>query len=401
MRALTLGLALVAAPMLGCQDGDGFEDFQYPPPAGPQELTLQILHASDMEADSEAVEYAPRFSAILDSLRNEYPWNTVVLSSGDNYLPGPFFAAGGTSDLGVKKSVGAPGVGRADIAILSAMGFQASALGNHEFDQGPGIIADVLGSDSLEEQDVDDEGNPVVDEEGEPVLVTYDYAGASFPYLSVNLDVSADGALGGIVGPDRQPVGFLDGQIAKSTVIKVPAGQLIGVVGATTPTLASLSSPGEDIVIHPLDMDGNTLEEDHAALAEIIQAEVDLLTTMGINKIVLLAHMQQIAVEKELAGLLENVDVIIGGGSNTILADENDRLRAGDTKVDSYPVQLTSATDEPVLVVNTDGNYHYVGRLVVDFDVEGVIKTDELDSEINGIYAADEQGADGLDPIAA
>lgn len=390
--ALTLGLAMAAVPMAGCQDGDGFKDFDYPPDAGPQEFTLQILHASDMESDGEAVEYAPRFSAILKNLRSEYPENTVVLSSGDNYLPGPFFSAGEGTDTALKEAIGAPAVGRADIALLNAMGFQASAMGNHEFDQGPGVIADLLQSETLEEEGLDEDGNPTT--------LTYVYPGTSFPYLSVNLDFTEDAALGPLVGPDRQPANILDGQIAKSTVIKVPAGELIGVVGATTPTLASISAPGGGIVVGPVDADGNTLPEDYVKLAELIQAEVDALSAMGIDKIILLAHMQQIAIEKQLAALLSDVDVIIGGGSNTILADSNDRLRAGDTAVDTYPQEIDSATGDPVLVINTDGNFHYVGRLVVNFDVAGVIKTGELDPEINGIYAADEQGATGLSAIS-
>ena len=396
LRALTLGLALAATPMVGCQEGDGFDPIVYPPDAGPQELTLQILHASDMEADSEAVEYAPRFSAILNDLRSEYPYNTVVVSSGDNYLPGPFFSSGESTEKDVKEAIGAPAAGRADIALLNAMGFQASALGNHEFDQGPGVIADLLGGEVLEEDGVD--------EDGEEITIRYVYPGTGFPYLSANLDFSEDAALAPFVGPDRQPANLLDGQLAKSTVIRLPTGDLIGVVGATPPTLASISAPGSGIDIGPTDEDDETLTEDYAELAKIIQAEVDGMTAMGIDKIILLSHMQQLAIDKELASLLEDVDVIVAGGSNTILADDNDRLRVGDTKVDTYPLELESAAGDPVLVVNTDGNFHYVGRLVVRFDIDGIIKLGELDDTINGVYAADEQGAAGLSalsPVAA
>lgn len=390
--SLTLGLAMGAVPMVGCDSGGAnFDPPMYAPDAGPQEFTLQILHASDMEADSEAVEYAPRFAAILDDLRNEYPQSTVVVSSGDNYLPGPFFSAGESDDKAVKEAIGAPAAGRADISLLNAMGFHASAMGNHEFDQGPGAIADLLSSDVLQEMGMDMMGNPIT--------LTYAYPGTSFPYLSVNLDFSDDADLAPFVGPDRQLANILDGQIAKSAIIRVPAGERVGIVGATTPTLASISSPGGDIVVGPVDEEGNTLTEDYEALAALIQAEVDALTSQGINKIILLSHMQQIAVETELAGLLSDVDVIVAGGSNTILADDTDRLRTGDTAVDEYPLQLTSKSGDPVLVVNTDGNFHYVGRLVVEFDVEGVIKPGSLDPAINGVYAADEQGASGLSTI--
>ena len=57
-----------------------------------------------------------------------------------------------------------------------------------------------------------------------------------------------------------------------------------------------------------------------------------------------------------------------------------------------YPLQLTSASNQPVLVVNTDGDYTYLGRLVVDFDENGVLLTSSLDTNTNGAYATDEQG---------
>ena len=104
--------------------------------------------------------------------------------------------------------------------------------------------------------------------------------------------------------------------------------------------------------------------------------------------------MQQIAIEKALAPLLSGVDIIVAGGSNTILADENDRLREGDVAADTYPIQLISAANEPVLVVNTDGDYTYVGRLLVGFDDKGVVVKQNLamDTQTNGAYAADAQG---------
>lgn len=389
--ALTLGLALAAAPVAGCSSDNPFPEYEYAPDAAPGEFTLQLLHASDMEAGAEAVEYAPRFAAILDNLRSEYPGQTVVLSSGDNYIPGPFFSASDAGDIKeLKEAVGVPAPGRADILMLNAMGFHASALGNHEFDQGTGTVADLLQSEAVQET--------ITNEDGEEEMVTFVYPGTSFPYLSVNLDFSEDDALASLVGASQQLSGHGENRVAGSTLIKMYDGELIGVVGATTPTLGSISTI-DGIKVLPADEDGNTLEDDIEGLAELIQAEVDAIAAQGVNKIILLSHMQQLAVEKQLAGLLSGVDVIVAGGSNTILADGNDRLRAGDQATEDYPLELTSASDEPVLVVNTDGNYHYVGRLVVTFDASGVIRVGDLDEDVNGIYAADEQGLGELEPL--
>ncbi|NEP80441.1 MAG: hypothetical protein F6K39_21080, partial [Okeania sp. SIO3B3] len=56
-------------------------------------FTLQLLHGSDFESGLQAFEDLPGFSAVLNALKDDYP-NTLVLSSGDNYIPSPFLFAG-------------------------------------------------------------------------------------------------------------------------------------------------------------------------------------------------------------------------------------------------------------------------------------------------------------------
>ncbi|WP_370623525.1 5'-nucleotidase C-terminal domain-containing protein [cf. Phormidesmis sp. LEGE 11477] len=106
--------------------------------------------------------------------------------------------------------------------------------------------------------------------------------------------------------------------------------------------------------------------------------------------------MQQIGIEQALASRLSGVDIIVAGGSNTRLFDENDRPRTGDTDQGSYPIFTTDVDDNPVAVVNTDGNYKYIGRLVIDFNNEGILLTDSYDAEVSGAYATDEQGVADL-----
>ncbi len=325
-------------------------------------FTLQLLHASDQEAGGAAVEDAPRFSAILNALRAEYPTHTLVVSSGDNWLPGPFYSAG--EDNRLTDLLGIPGVGRADMVMLNAMRFQVSCFGNHEFDQGPAAIANIL-------RRQESAGRV--------------YPGAMFPFLSANLDFSRDSSLASLVTADGQMASTIPGRIAKSTVVTV-AGQRIGIVGATTPTLASISSPGPNIGIVPPD------PTDFAALAAAIQPSVDQLTALGINKIVLLTHMQQLNVDYAIAPLLRDVDVIVAGGSHRILADQTDRLRVGDQAVGSYPVRFTSAGGDPIVVVNAASNYRYVGRLVGRFTANGILLADDLDPRLNGSYPTDDQG---------
>lgn len=227
---------------------------------------------------------------------------------------------------------------------------------------------------------------------GQIILDNFD--GANFPYLSTNLDVSTDGNLAPLEvegGQAPQP-----NSITSSVVIDVN-GEEIGVVGATTPTLASISSPGS-VSISPSPFGANPTSEELDALAAEIQLEVDALldANQDMNKVILLAHMQQLSIEQELAQRLENVDIIVGGGSNTRLFDENDRVRDGDSNQGEYPQFFTNAGGTQTALVNTDGSYKYLGRLVLDFDSEGNIIPESYDSEVSGAYATDAQGVADL-----
>lgn len=327
------------------------------PGTRPGTFLLQLLHASDFEAGVPALDDAPRFSSVLNGLRAQYPNQTLTLSSGDNYIPSPFFAA--SSDPSLRPVLGRENIGRGDIAILNALGIQASAFGNHEFDQGTNQVRVLIARDR-------------------------EYTGTAFPYLSANLDFSTDSNLRDLVVADGREANTIPNSIARSTVITL-GGERFGIVGATTPTLRSISSPGDVRVLppNPQDLD---------ALAASIQPSVDALAAQGINKVILLAHMQQLDIEVNLASRLRNVDIIVAGGSHTLSADESDRLRVGDTPGSVYPIIRTSANGEPIAVVNTAANYRYVGRLVAEFDPQGRIVPASLDPLINGAYATDDRG---------
>ncbi|MGF1590349.1 MAG: choice-of-anchor I family protein [Pleurocapsa sp.] len=324
-----------------------------------ESFKLQLLHATDLEAGVEATEDAPRFSAVVNGLEAENIDSTLIISSGDNYIPGPFLYA--SADPSLDEVLGSAGQGRGDIAIMNAIGFDASALGNHEFDLGTASVAEIIGVDG-------------------------DYPGTSFPYLSANLDVSTDENLADFVVEDGQAPQL--NSIAKSVVIDVN-GESVGVVGATTPLLNSISSPG-DVTVLPED------PEDLDALAAEIQPVIDDLTNQGVDKIILTSHLQQIALEQALAEKLEGVDIIIAGGSDTILANENDRLRPGDETEGPYPILAESANGQPVAIVSTDGNYNYVGRLVAEFDENGILLPESIDADTSGPFATDEQGVEDL-----
>lgn len=324
---------------------------------------LQLLHLADMDgSNADALANVGFVSALVDGFRAQYPDNTVFLSSGDNYIPGSRYTASSDDSFTTVTGVAVPGDGRADIAYLNAMGLQASAVGNHDLDSGTSSFAALISP----------EGN---------------WTGAQFPYLSANLDFSTDAAVAALVTADGQEASDIPNTLAASTVITVD-GEMIGVVGASTPTLEDITSTG-DITVLPAN-------DSVTELAADIQVSVDALIASGINKVILLAHMQQISVEKQLAGLLDGVDIIVAGGSNTLLADSNDRLRSGDTAADSYPLIYNSAGNQPVALVNVDGDYKYLGRLVVEFDQNGILQLNSINPVVSGVFVADQDMVDSV-----
>lgn len=144
--------------------------------------------------------------------------------------------------------------------FMQMLGYQAMAIGNHEFDDGPANLARFIDSVGL-------------------------------TVLSANIDASAD--------PD------LAGKISPYTVLDVN-GEQVGVIGLTTDTTPFSSSPGDTV----------TFGEYVASLEPVI-AELEAL---GVNKIVLLSHIGY-ADDQTLAAAIDGIDVIVGGHSHTLLAN--------------------------------------------------------------------------------
>ncbi|MBO9471167.1 bifunctional metallophosphatase/5'-nucleotidase [Endozoicomonas sp. G2_2] len=359
-RRLAL-LALLTASIAGCSSSDDNDNDSGDMESAAPAYRLQLLHFADMDGSTAALEYVSNFSRLINAFESdeELADNTLVLSSGDNFIPGPRFFAAGVDNADTRAALRVPGNGRGDIVFVNAFDTAASVVGNHDLDQGTEAFAGLIVADG-------------------------DYPGTAFPYLSTNLDFSTDANLSGLIVADGMSASDGAGRVAGSATVEV-GGETIGLVGASTPALASLTSTG-GITVSP---SGFTMDEaGYDALAAEIQPAIDALVDAGIDKIVLMAHMQQIAIEQALATRLNDVDIIIAGGSNTLLADGNDTLRDGDTAADTYPLSFEGPDGTPTLVVNVDGDYKYLGRLVVDFDEAGVLITRTLDSSENGAWAS-------------
>ena len=303
------------------------------------DFKLTILHNNDGESQLlnagsglEAFGGIARFKTLVDSLRfaANQDGGSVMLSSGDNFLAGPEFNVS-LNDERFYDAIG-----------LRLIDYDAVALGNHDFDFGPDLLADFIrevngGSEMMAKLGISENG---IAEIGQPPV-----------YLSANLDFSGETALDDLVG---------EGKLAKSTTISVN-GDIVGVIGATTPNLDFISSPG-DVGIN-----------DDVATA--VQAEIDALENEGVNKIILISHLQGIAEDSTLATELSGIDVVIAGGGDELLSNSGDLLVPGDEddQYGSYPITATNLDGDEVPIVTTTGSYKYVGRLVVEFDENGKI----------------------------
>ena len=332
---------------------------------------LQLLHFADVDGnEATALDTVDEFSALVDGFRNDdrYGLDTIVLSSGDNVIAGPrWFAA---ENSAVRAVTGSNEPGHVDHLWMNEFGVAATALGNHDLDQGPGELVDATSSESRD---------------------GITFPGTQFPYLAANVDFSADGDFEDIIGEDGNDSSLMGGQFAGSAIVRL-GDERVGIVGASTPDLPNISSTGD------LTIAGSTSEI--AELAAAIQPTIDALTAEGIDKIIVVAHMQQISIEKALAEALTDVDIIVAGGSNTRMGDSTDALFPGDTEfAEDYPFQTTDADGQPTLVVNVDGDYKYLGRLVVAFDNAGHVIPSLLDTNLNGAWASTEENVSAVEGI--
>ncbi len=134
------------------------------------------------------------------------------------------------------------------------------------------------------------------------------------------------------------------------------ADERIGVIGAVTPWLPNISSPRNVVV---------------SAVLPAVQAEADRLAADGVNKIVLVSHLQDVDEEVALVAELTGVDVVIAGGGDDLLANPGDTCRPDDEPVAPYPKWVADAAGAQVPVVTAPGGYRCIGKLVVTFDADG------------------------------
>ncbi|MFY0660441.1 MAG: 5'-nucleotidase C-terminal domain-containing protein [Shimia sp.] len=191
--------------------------------------------------------------------------------------------------------------GKLAAEMMNKLGYDGMTVGNHEFDDGPEVLRGFM--DAVE-----------------------------FPVLMSNADFSGEE--------------LLADKLLKSTVIE-RGGEKIGLIGLTPQDTDELASPGPNIIF--------------TDPSEAVQGEVDKLSEMGVNKIIVLSHSGY-GVDQKVAANTTGVDVIVGGHSNTYLSNTSDRAEG------PYPTMVGNTA-----IVSAYAYGKFLGELNVTFNDAGEI----------------------------
>lgn len=267
------------------------------------EYTLHILHTNDMhsriesinrfdstckaedEAEGKCFGGVARVKTAIDAKKAELgDGNVIVLDAGDPFQGSLFYTTY---------------KGAAEAEFMEQMGYDAMAVGNHEFDDGPPKLADFIDA-------------------------------VSFPVISGNLDLSASELL-----KDR---------VQNHVVLEV-GGKKIGVISALATDTVETSSPGPDVVF-----------QDEI---EALTADVAALQAEGVDIIIAVNH---VGLNKDLAiaEAVDGIDVVIGGHSHTLMSNDDDGTPAYPTMVGDTPVAqayaYTKYLGHLMVTFDDDGN---------------------------------------------
>ncbi len=265
-----------------------------------EEFRLTIMHTNDTHSHHEAQGRsgdggAARQATVVNDIRADAK-NSLLLDAGDRFTGTLFHKYYSGED---------------NIKVMNALGYDAMALGNHEFDNGLGVLERFA-------------------------------TGVNFPVLSANTDFGTLEKLASAIPP--------------STILEV-GGEKVGVIG-----LVTAETP--EITINFTGKDAITWSDDYAAA---VNREVDKLKLDGVNKIILITHIG-LGVDIEVAGKIRDVDLIVGGHSHTVVSGVY--KEGGDTK---YPLQVEDADGKPIYIVQAGDRDRYLGRLDMRFDEEGLV----------------------------
>ena len=252
ISAVTLAaIMLLSTTIAGCIEEES--ENTWDGAIAPDSYSIDIFHNNDGESDLIREEDRPGISGFIHALTtdrqasSEAGHGTLTLSSGDNFLAGSKWDASTRSNPQTYY----------DAEALSAIGYDAICIGNHDFDFGPSTLAEFI------------------------------IAEGSSTFLSSNIDVSNDPSLKSLSD---------SGRLASSAkvVVAVNGGDghvKVGIIGAVTENLPFISSPGR---------------VDVSNVSAAVNSEAEMLVSDGADLIVLISHLQGYSEDKALAPLLRN-----------------------------------------------------------------------------------------------
>ena len=198
--------------------------------------------------------------------------------------------------------------GKAEAEFLDLLGLDANVIGNHEFDDGDAVLASFLDN-------------------------------TNFPTIYGNALIGANSPLAGKM---------------VEYVIRDFGDQKVGIVGAVTADTVELSKPSEAVLfIDPV-----------LYLNDAVKAVRDA----GANKVIALTHTG-FAEDKRIASQVDGIDLIVGGHSNTLLSNTNEKADG------PYPLMLTGPSGNQVALVHAYAHSKYLGDVKIVFDDDGNIKS--------------------------
>ncbi|KAA3633707.1 MAG: multifunctional 2',3'-cyclic-nucleotide 2'-phosphodiesterase/5'-nucleotidase/3'-nucleotidase [Proteobacteria bacterium] len=225
---------------------------------------LTILHTNDLhsriepvnaynttcnaDADGACFGGIARVKALIDRRRAEIEADggaVLVLDAGDQFQGSLFYTTY---------------KGAAAAEFMNAIGYDAMALGNHEFDDGPENLARFVSR-------------------------------LEFPVISTNIDTSRSDFLAGLIAPHA---------------VVARGGERIGIVAGIAEDTPETSSPGPDVVFEQVET--------------AFSRAVAYLGSIGIDKIIVLNHVG-LRRDLEIAAKLDGIDAIIGGHSHSLLSN--------------------------------------------------------------------------------
>jgi len=312
------------------------------------DFSLTLLHNNDGESKLFSFEsssdhgHIARFKSAMDTHTNFYTNQghaVVSVYAGDVFLAGAEFAASIES--------GAPGLRSFyDAIALSRIGYDAIALGNHEFDFGPDVLAEFI-SDAQT-------FNPL-------------------PFLTANLDFTNETDMLAQVNA---------GNVARSIIVEVPSQggvKRVGIIGATTENLPFITSARDTII---------------NSVVTSVNAEITSLKSQNVDAIIVASQLQGLSEDQDLVTkLVPGVDVVVAGGGDELLVNETaDSPRtvygasAPASVIDTgiFPTDTTIEGTYPLVSIGTDlggnslpivtgvGNYGYVNRITLNFSGSGI-----------------------------